>query len=207
MNRREALRGLSLSLGYAVSVPSVLSVLQACSVENEPWTSVFLTENEKNMVTQLVDIILPTSDIPGGLEINLPHFVDMMCKDVMTKSDQEIFHQGSEVFSERFKLSFDKDIRKAKKDEVLEVFANYFDKTPAESKNILEKQKKNIEEIPASEMQDYLMYKCLLAVRSFSLLGYYTSEKIGTEVLNFDPIPGGWQPCIPVADIGNSWTI
>ncbi len=207
MNRREALRGLSLSLGYAVSVPSVLSVLQACSVENESWTSVFLTESEKNIVTQLVDIILPSSDIPGGLEINLPQFVDMMCKDVMTKSDQEIFHQGSDVFSKRFKLRFNKDIRKAKKHEVLEVFANYFDKTPAESKQILEKQKKNIEEIPGSEMQDYLMYKCLMAVRSFSLLGYYTSEKIGTEVLNFDPIPGGWQPCIPVSDIGNAWTI
>ena len=207
MNRREALRGLSLSLGYAVSVPSVLSVLQACSVEKESWTTVFLTENEKNMVTQLVDIILPSSDIPGGLEINLPQFVDMMCKDVMIKSDQDIFHLGSKVFSERFKLRFNKDIIKAKKHEVLEVFAEYFDKTPAESKRILEKQNKNIEEIPASEMQDYLMYKCLMAVRSLSLFGYYTSEKIGTEVLNYDPIPGGWQPCIPVSDIGNSWTI
>lgn len=207
MNRREALRGLSLSLGYAVSVPTVLSVLQACSVENESWTAVFLTENEKNMVTQLVDIILPSSDIPGGLEINLPQFIDMMCKDVMIKSDQDIFHQGGEVFANRFKLKFDKDIIKAKKKEVLEVFSVYFDKTPAESKKILDKQKKNIEEVPASEMQDYLMYKCLIAVRSFSLLGYYTSEKIGTEVLNFDPIPGAWQPCIPVSDVGNAWTI
>ena len=207
MNRREALRGLSLSLGYAVSVPSVLSVLQACSVENESWTSVFLTENEKNMVTQLVDIILPSSDIPGGLEINLPQFVDMMCKDVMIKSDQDIFHQGSEVFSKRFKLRFNKDIKKAKKQEVLEVFAEYFDKTPSESKKILEKQKKNIEEVPASEMQDYLMYKFLISVRSFSLIGYFTSEKIGTEVLNFDPIPGAWQPCIPVSDVGNAWAI
>ena len=207
MNRREALRGLSLSLGYAVSVPTVLSVLQACSVENESWTSVFLTENEKNMVTQLVDIILPSSDIPGGLEMNLPQFIDMMCKDVMIKSDQDIFHQGSEVFANRFKLKFNKDIIKAKKKEVLDVFSAYFDKTPAESRKILEKQKKNIEEVPASEMQDYLMYKCLIAVRSFSLIGYFTSEKIGTEVLNFDPIPGGWQPCIPVSDVGNAWTI
>ena len=207
MNRREALRGLSLSLGYAVSVPTVLSVLQACSVENESWTSVFLTENEKNMVTQLVDIILPSSDIPGGLEMNLPQFIDMMCKDVMIKSDQDIFHQGSEVFANRFKLKFNKEIIKAKKKEVLEVFSAYFDKTPAESRKILEKQKKNIEEVPASEMQDYLMYKCLIAVRSFSLIGYFTSEKIGTEVLNFDPIQGGWQPCIPVSDVGNAWTI
>ena len=166
-----------------------------------------MKDNEKNMVTQLVDIILPSSDIPGGLEMNLPQFIDMMCKDVMIKSDQDIFHQGSEVFANRFKLRFNKDITKAKKKEVLEVFSAYFDKTPAESKKILEKQKKNIEEIPASEMKDYLMYKCLMTVRSFSLLGYYTSEKIGTEVLNFDPIPGAWQPCISVSDVGNAWTI
>ena len=71
----------------------------------------------------------------------------------------------------------------------------------------LEQQKKRIEEIPAEGLEDYLMYKYLMAVRTISLLGYFTSEKIGKEVLNFDPIPGVWKPCIPVEEVGNVWTI
>jgi hypothetical protein len=207
MNRREAIKGMSLSLGYVVAAPAVMGILESCTGETQMWTSVFFTDNEKNVVVQLVDIILPSSDTPGGLELNLPQFIDMMCNDVMTASDKDIFHQGSQVFSERFSKRFHKEITKAKKKEVLALFGAYFDKTPEESGIILEQQKKRIEEIPAEGLEDYLMYKYLMAVRTISLLGYFTSEKIGKEVLNFDPIPGVWKPCIPVEEVGNAWTI
>lgn len=207
MNRREALRSLSLGMGYVVAVPAVMNMLESCTQDKETWSSVFLTDKEKHMVVHLVDIILPSSDIPGGLDVNLPQFIDMMCMDVMNESDKEMFHQGSHVFAERFRENFNKDIAKAKKKEILELFAGYFDKTAEESRIVFQEQRKNSKEIPADELQDYLMYKCLLAVRTFSLLGFYTSEKIGTEVLNFDPIPGVWQPCIPVSEVGNAWTI
>lgn len=207
MNRREALKGLTLGMGYVVAVPTVMSMLESCATETETWPAVFLTDKEKHMVVQLVDIILPASDIPGGLDINLPQFIDMMCKDVLNASDQELFHQGSQVFAERFTEKFDKDIIRAKKKEVLALFSGYFDKSADESSVILNTQRKNVNDIPADELQDFLMYKCLMTVRTFSLLGFYTSEKIGTEVLNFDPIPGVWQPCIPVSEVGNAWTI
>jgi hypothetical protein len=46
-----------------------------------------------------------------------------------------------------------------------------------------------------------------MVVREFALLGYYSSEQIGKEVLVFDPIPGGYKPCIPLSEVGNAWTI
>lgn len=207
MNRRAALKGLTLGMGYVVAVPTVMSMLESCATETETWPAVFLTDKEKHMVVELVDIILPASDIPGGLDVNLPQFIDMMCKDVLNASDQEMFHQGSQVFAERFTKKFDKDIVKGKKKDILDLFSSYFDKNAEESSEILKTQRKNIKDIPADELQDFLMYKCLMTVRTFSLLGFFTSEKIGTEVLNFDPIPGVWEPCIPVSEVGNAWTI
>ena len=56
-------------------------------------------------------------------------------------------------------------------------------------------------------MYYYLIYKFLFQTRTFFLLGYYTAEKIGKEVLNFDPMPGVWEPCIPLEDVGNAWAI
>jgi len=144
MNRREALRSLSLSMGYVVAVPAVMNMLESCTEDAETWTAVFLTDEEKHLVTHLVDIILPSSAIPGGLDLNLPQFIDMMCKDVMKASDQEMFHQGSQVFSERFSERFNKDMIKAKKDEVLALFAEYFDKSADESGIILQEQRNSL---------------------------------------------------------------
>lgn len=207
MNRREALRGLSLSIGYVVAVPTVLNTLQSCTTETPTWKSKFLNENEKVMVSHLVDIILPASEIPGGLDLNLPEFIDLMCKDVLSEADQDFYHQGSKLFAARFEKSFGHVADKADRKEIETLFSSYFDKPQEDSQRIIKDQGKGIDEIDPSEKDDYLIYKFLFQTRTFSLLGYYTSEKIGKEVLNFDPIPGVWEPCIPEEDIGNAWAI
>jgi hypothetical protein len=44
-------------------------------------------------------------------------------------------------------------------------------------------------------------------VKELTLLGYFTSEPIGKNVLHYDPIPGRFDGCIPLAEVGNvSWT-
>ena len=44
-------------------------------------------------------------------------------------------------------------------------------------------------------------------IKELTLLGYFTSEEIGKNVTHYDPIPGKYQGCIPLADVGNkAWT-
>lgn len=208
MNRRDIIKGLGLTFGYAVAAPSVLSILESCSTKKEDlWEAVFLNDNEKHYISHLVDIILPVTDTPGGLEVNLPQFIDMMSHDMLKSDEQEIFKDGSLIFSQRFKAKFNKDIGDSSKDELSAIFANYFDLEPDTQSKILKRQAMNLDQIDLSEMEDYKMYYCLMEIRKLSLFGYFTSEKIGKEVLNFDPIPGEYDPCIPLADIGNAWTI
>jgi hypothetical protein len=207
MNRREALKSLGLSLGYVVTAPAAISVLQSCSGKEETWTSLFFREDEKQMVSYLVDIILPVSDILGGLDVNLPQFIDMMCNDTLKESDKELFHQGSQFFGNQYHERFKKDINNSKKDEIREVFSSYFDLDQAEQDKVKFMQSKNVDDLAGEEKKNFTIYKFLIMVRSLSLLGYFTSEQIGKEVLSFDPIPGGYQACIPVSEIGNAWTI
>jgi len=207
MNRRQALKGLGLSVGYAVAAPTIIGVLQSCSEKGETWTTVFLREDEKEMVSYLVDIILPTTDTPGGADVNLPQFVDLMCNDTLISSDQEFFHQGSALFSEAYKEKFGRIIKKGNKDEVQQLFASYFDVSKAEQDQVKMLQSKRFEDLEESERNNYKLYKFLLTVRELSLIGYFSSEKIGTEVLSFDPIPGPYKPCIPVSEVGNAWSI
>ena len=44
-------------------------------------------------------------------------------------------------------------------------------------------------------------------LREYTLLGYFTSERVGREVLHYDPVPGRWAPCVPLAEVGDRlWT-
>lgn len=200
MRRREAIKNLTLGIGYVVTAPAILGVLESCSKQASPtWKTVFLSDDEQHVVSHLVDIIMPSTDIPGGLDLNLPQFVDKMCADLLTDSDKERFKKGSELFG--------KDLNNSSRTEVLKVFESYF-KVPGEEQSMILKMQESDEENLADEDLDrYALYRFLFVVREFTLLGFYTSEQIGKEVLIFDPIPGGYKPCIPLTDVGNAWTI
>lgn len=208
MKRREAIRNLSLGIGYVVSAPAVLGVLESCSKKASPsWRSVFLNEEQKHVVEHLVDVILPATDIPGGLDLNLPEFVDKMCADLLTEVDKDWFNKGSELFGADIRTESGKDIIKSERQDVLDIFERYFKVDSTEQARIFKLQQKEEAELADQDLDPYALYRFLFVVREFTLLGYCTSEKIGKEVLVFDPIPGGFKPCIPLSEVGNAWTI
>lgn len=207
MNRREIIKGLALSFGYAVAAPTVVGVLESCSTKSETWKAVYFSKKEQHFVTHLVDIILPATETPGGLDVNLPQFIDMMSQDMFRSEEKNMFKEGSEIFASRFKEKFSKDISESSKDEIAKLFAVYFDLEEEQQAKVRYMQSKAIEEIAEEELGSYKMYKFLFNIRSLALFGYFTSEKVGKEVLNFDPIPGRYVPCVPVSEIGNAWTI
>jgi hypothetical protein len=45
------------------------------------------------------------------------------------------------------------------------------------------------------------------SIKSMMLWGYFTSQEIGKNVLSYDPIPGNYNGCIPLSDIGNTWSL
>jgi hypothetical protein len=60
MDRRTALKNLSLSLGYVVSAPTLMNMLSSCTANPVTWQPVFFNEPERNLVIHLVDIIIPS---------------------------------------------------------------------------------------------------------------------------------------------------
>ncbi|PKP38835.1 MAG: hypothetical protein CVT98_04645 [Bacteroidetes bacterium HGW-Bacteroidetes-15] len=207
MNRRTALKNLTLSIGYAVAAPSLFNMLSSCTAEAETWKPIFLSSDEKYLVTNLVDIILPTSKIPGGLDVNVPEFIDKMYKEIELAPKQKIFQNGAAVFAENFKDKFGKNISKGSKEEIETLFEAYFNLSPEAQQLVILEQQKPESEISESNKASFLMYQFLFSVRYYTLFGYYTSKKVGTEVLNYDPIPGVYKGCIPVEEVGNAWTL
>ena len=45
-------------------------------------------------------------------------------------------------------------------------------------------------------------------IRSMTILGYFSSEQVAKKVLNYDPVPGRHDACIPLEQVhGRDWFI
>lgn len=209
MNRRNALKNLSLSLGYVVAAPTIINLFASCTAQQEGWTPLFLSENEKHIVTHLVDIILPSSDTPGALDVNIPQFLDLMYHDIELETKKTAFRKGAEIFSNDFLKANDKTVLKGSKSEFKIIASKYFDVSEEASKQIFNIQNSKIKEITVKDQDSYYLYKFLLSVRYYAIFGYCTSEKVGKEVLAYDPIPGAYNGCISLEEAtnGRAWSL
>ena len=63
-----------MATGFFVATPSIISLLQSCTAEANTWTPEFLSVEQGVVLTNLVDIILPKTDIPSATEVNVPQF-------------------------------------------------------------------------------------------------------------------------------------
>ena len=209
MDRRAALKNLSLSLGYTVAAPTIFNMLSSCTAETSAWKPLFLSEQEKKIVVHLSDIILPASDTPGALDVNVPQFLDIMYSDIEKAENQELFKEGAAVFSQKFSNNYNVEVIDGERAQFEKLLGDYFNLSDDDSKAILKQQKLPIAKIDHSQLENYTVYKFLLSIKNYALFGYYTSEKVGEEVLNYDPIPGVQMGCIPIEDVpnGRAWSL
>ncbi len=207
MDRRSVIKNLTLGIGYSIAMPSLITVFNSCTSKGDDWQAVFLTNPQKIFVTYLSDIILPPTDLPGALDLAIPQFIDKMMHNVVIDEDKELVMKGWEIFEKVYREQYNKETAKATREECLELLKTYFNISKEREEYIFRLIALDVEEVPASEIAVFLTYKFLITIRSFTLLGYYTSEYIGEHVLNYDPIPGTYEACIPVSQVGNAWSL
>jgi hypothetical protein len=52
----------------------------------------------------------------------------------------------------------------------------------------------------------YLTRPFILMTKELTLLGFFTSQVGATQVLQYDPVPGAFHGCVPLAEAGNGKT-
>ncbi|MFD1316039.1 gluconate 2-dehydrogenase subunit 3 family protein [Namhaeicola litoreus] len=207
MDRRTALKNITLGLGYVATTSSMLSVLNSCKEQNPAWKASFLTPDEQSMVSHLVDIILPKDDLPGALDVNVPQFIDKMLDAVETKENQQLFRSGGEIFGQLLENKAGKKKSNANRTDIESIFKELFTINEVEQERIKSLTNKKVAEVAETDKENYLLYSFLMKIRYYTLFGYYTSEKVGEEILSYDPVPGVFQGCIPLSDVGNAWSL
>ncbi|WP_282122987.1 gluconate 2-dehydrogenase subunit 3 family protein [Algibacter mikhailovii] len=209
MNRRDALKNLTMGLGYAVATPTIMNLLVSCKADVNEWAPLFLSQDEQFIVTQIVDVILPGSETPGGLDVNIPQFLDLMYHDIEIESNQKAFKEGAKLFTTSFNDIFKKEAVEGSKKEYNTIVSRYFDLSDEESEAVFKNQRKNQKNLSPTELKSYHLYKFLISIRYYCIFGYCTSEKIGEDILAYDPVPGAYNGCISLEEATNNraWSL
>ncbi len=180
MKRRDALKKLGLAAGFAITAPSIFSMLQSCTADVKTWVPKFLTSNEQAVLTNLVDIILPkTATTPSATEVKVPQFIDQYIYEVLDIKDQEITRAAFNKFIGFLKLTETKSIS----DVTTEEYTALLDEYLLITEDIDEEREANLEaEIMTTS-------EFLGQVKWMTISAYRNSEQVGENILVYDPIP------------------
>ena len=211
MERRKAIKNLGLSLGFVVSTPTILSILQSCKNNVEPWVPVFFNIEEGVVLEKLVDIIIPKTDTPGALDVNVPKFIDAFINETFETEEKTDIKTQLSLLLNTIKTKYNQNIDDVSYENYDDLLASYF-KIDDEKLTRWEKQ---IEAYKASEnknvsgYEDALQFDIINNIRSMSVFAFKTSKLVGEKVLAYDPIPGTYIPCGNLEELtgGKAWSL
>lgn len=178
VSRREALKRAAAVLGIAIT-PSLLSnVLRA---QSSTALRRYLDEDQFATIAALAERILPRTDTPGALDVGVPAFVDLMYGEFQSPEEKSALVSAIEAFEQS----------------AMTVHQVGFAQLSGEQQDALLLA-------AAGSNSDR---KHFVRIRELTIVGYFTSETVGREVLHYDPIPARYEGCIPLDEVGNvSWT-
>jgi gluconate 2-dehydrogenase gamma chain len=192
MNRRQVLQRVAYLMGGAISAPAVLGLLNGCSPKQEAstWQPVFFSKEQGAIVAEVADIIIPRTTTPGAKDVGVPGFIDTMLKDVYEQDDRDRYLAGLKEFDDAARKAHGKPFVELTKAQQTEQVQKFNDDAVAT-------------ELAYDPRPKDLKRPFILMTRELTLLGFFCSKAGATEVLQYVAVPGGYQPCVPVAQAGN----
>jgi hypothetical protein len=183
MKRRDALKNLGLAAGFAITAPSIFSLLQSCTSSEPTWTPYFFTTDEKEVVINLVDIILPkTEGTPSATEVNVPQFIDRYIAEVLDKEDRNFIRNSFNAIITILKPSTEKTIREV-------TTAQY---TALLDTHLLIKGDVDTERVLDPKALQPTKNEFLNHLKYLTIKAYVTSEEVGENILIYEPVPAAY---------------
>jgi gluconate 2-dehydrogenase gamma chain len=179
IGRREAIRRAALLAGVALS-PEWLSIVGRAQT---PATRTYLTAAQGPLVSASAERILPRTDTPGAIDAGVPAFIDRFYGEFMTPAERQLLVSALDEIEKAASTAHGASfaaLTAAQQDAVLRSVAT------------------------AQQGRDPSSFGLL---RSVTVLGYFTSEQVGKNVLHYDPVPGAYDGCLPIDQVGRrNWT-
>ena len=177
MSRRDALKAAIALVGGTAVAGSIPSLAFASDAAPR-----YLDTKLFAVLTHSVDIIIPATDTPGAVDAGVHVLIDGLLADVASPDRREAFTTVLERVDAKAQEMYGAGLAALDAGQRFEVV-------------------RRCDELAYGDVEEDQGFRKLKQV---TLLGYYTSE-IGASVeLRFDPVPGPFQGCVPLEDVGRA---
>ena len=168
MNRRDLLKKGVYGLAGVTLSSALISSLQSCT-SIEKYSPLYFSKTEFSLLSNIVDFLIPKTETPGGLEMKVPQFIDIIISETYNEESKNNFSNKLKVLIEDFKSNnIDLSDYKSMKSKFVNDFNN---KTHQEIYN---------------------------QIRDLTVWSFKTSKEIALNVLNYNPIPGYQLGCVDI---------
>lgn len=184
ISRREAIRRTALLMGVALS-PAWLDGIAAAQASRGPTPAAGQNLDARQMaaVSAIAERLLPRTDTPGARDVGVPAFIDLMVGGYFTDAERGTFFGGLadlEALSQRKQRKSFTELDARAQDELLKEVA------------------------AAAQGKEKTFFH---VIKDLTVIGYFTAEEVGKKVTHWEPIPGRFEACVPVSEVGNrAWT-
>ncbi len=197
MNRREAIKNTAGLVGTVSLSASFIGLLQSCKeTPRLDWSPIAVSSDHARMVNRLVDMILPRTSTPGGIDMKVDMFIDLVLGKMMDQEGRDNFVANLTEFNNKCTETSGKGINDLAEEDLKKFLLNEEKASP--------KFNRAVWGTAVGTQKPVGFYRGL---KSMILWGYFTSEKIGRDVLYYDPIPQTFQGCISFSEIGKNYSL
>lgn len=179
MNRREAISSVAFLLGGTIIGSEIFS-LAGCKSKPMQVNDLF-NSDEVAYMNEIAETIIPTTNTPGAKAAKTGEFMALMVKDCYTPKDQKIFKDGLNIINEKAEKKYQ---------------SQFLDLEPEERKRLLS-EIDNEQKIYSNKEANKEKHHYFRMIKELTLLGFFTSEIGGTQVLSYVEVPGRYDACIP----------
>ena len=191
MDRRKAIKNIGTGIGAITLTPSIAAIFQSCQ-SSTGYTPAFIPKQDFNSFSQILELIIPTTDTPGAIELKLPEFLDAYVDAVWSQDLKESFSKGWEAF----------------KNDALNV--NGKENANQITKENWDRQlSKYLKQSVKSNETDELALKFANDLRDLTINSYKINEYVGENLLAYSPIPGDYIGCVDLEETtgGKAWSL
>ena len=89
MDRRKAIKRISLSFGSMTVSTGLISIVQSCQSDDSLNNLKFFNTTQISFLDRVLEIILPETETPGAISLNLSKFVDAYVSKNIKSEDQK----------------------------------------------------------------------------------------------------------------------
>ncbi|ANI89724.1 hypothetical protein A9P82_10745 [Arachidicoccus ginsenosidimutans] len=187
MQRREVLRNFALLAGGGLLSGTTISILNSCNSPGKKTDGQLFSDTQQNIITELADVIIPTTSCPGAKAAGIGPFITMMIHDCYPEDVQKDFIKGVDDFSASVKKRFSKDFISLSSQEKIQAVSQLRDQALAEQKS------------PEKKTNFFVL------TRDLTILGYFTSEIGATQARQYIAVPGRYDGDVTLKPGQKAW--